>query len=327
MNKNNMEDLRAEMKALKVPQEMMADAEQQMEKGIPKIEIKGQLPADKGTMDITLHFKKSEQSEYYYLNKYDLALSKAKPLEQGKNFMVISTGGDGKKQFKNFKSPVEAIANFKKREGDAELGIGKNITDYQSVATLKNGKVDYVSKEFGVSFYDTALTQTYYVKKGAGFSVKQGANMLQKRSVYRDDLVSRGTQYKAYNILLMDEPKDKYGNFKIRQFSDPSYGFNLQKELAAYPIKELDDPKKLEQLLSDLKDGYRPVVTLAMENGEEKKLRVEAAPRYFNMNFFSLSGKPEKREELQKTAKLEQGLKQQKNKTNTKEMAEGISIQ
>lgn len=150
--------------------------------------------------------------------------------------------------------------------------------------------------------------------------------MLQKRSVYRDDLISRGSQYKAYNILLLEEPKDKYGNFKVKQFFDPSYGYNLQKELAAYPIKELEDPKKLAQLMAELKDGDRAIVTLAMKNGEEKKFRIETAPRYFNVNFFSLSGKPEKREELMKDNKLGQGLNHQKNKTNSKEMAKGMSI-
>ncbi|SMD01506.1 hypothetical protein [Pedobacter nyackensis] len=305
MNKNSLEDFRAEAKALKVPAEMVTKAEALMEKGLPYIQIKDQLPSRKGYMEATLHIKRSQQSDYYFFNKYELAYSKAKPLEEGKNYMVISTSEDGKKQFKNFKSPIEAIENFQKRDGNAELAIGKSIKDYLTVGTMKAGTVDYVSKDFQTTYYSDPIKNTVYVNKGVGFNLKQGANMLQGGSAYRDDLVSRvGKQYEAWNTYVFDKPRDNYGNLQIKQYSE-GYGFNLQNELQGYKIKELDMPEKLAGIISDMKDGERPIVTVVNNNDEEFKMAIKAMPRYGNINFYHLNGQAEKREQFQKENKSE----------------------
>ena len=60
----------------KVPEPYIVQMEENMAKGLPAFELKGQLPADKGQMDMTLHFKQSGQSDYYYFNKYDLAFKR-----------------------------------------------------------------------------------------------------------------------------------------------------------------------------------------------------------------------------------------------------------
>ncbi|MNX90488.1 hypothetical protein D3C86_1225420 [compost metagenome] len=144
----------------------------------------------------------------------------------------------------------------------------------------------------------------------------QSASMLQNGSAYRDDLVSRqGVQYEAWNIYKFDEPRDNYGNLRVKQFSS-GYGFKLEDELKRYEIKELDDPKKTVELLEKLRDGERTVVTVVVPGAEAQKLLVEPAPRYGNINFYDLNGKPEIRENFVKPgmgkekefgAKVEQG--------------------
>ena len=51
MNRNSLEAFQAEAKALRVPQSMIEAVEKEMEKGVPKIEVHRQIPADKGMMD------------------------------------------------------------------------------------------------------------------------------------------------------------------------------------------------------------------------------------------------------------------------------------
>src|SRR5215217_2916123 len=261
-------------------------------------------------MEAILHLKRSDQSEYYFLNKYELAYSKAKPLEEGKSYMVLSNDAAGKPQFKKFDSPMQAMENFRGRAGDAELGIGKSVKDYLSVATMKDGKVDYVAKDFQQTYYSDAIKNAIYINQGKGFNMTQSANMLMGGSAYRDDLVSRvGKEYGAWNTYEFDKPRDKYGNLSIRQYGE-GYPFNLEKELSSYKIKELDDPKKLEQIIGQMKDGERPVVTVSNEQGQESKMLARAMPRYGNINFYSLSGQLEKREQFLKEPKQKQAQQQ-----------------
>jgi hypothetical protein len=327
MNKNNLENLQGEMRALRFDDHFIKQMEEQMEKNLPAFELKGQLPADKGQMDVTLHFKRSAQSEFYYFNHYDLAMSKAKPLENDLKYLVISPNEPGKKPenlIRKFDSPTEAIAYFREQTGRSELAIGKsNKEDLPfkvTAATMKDGKVDYVSKEFNQAYYSPSLTNSHYVEKGVGYNVEQGSNMLQGRAAFRNDLVSRaGEQYQAWNIIAFDKPKDKYGNYKVQQYNE-NYGFDVKKSLDDYRIKHLDDPKKSAELITELNNGNRPVVTVEGKDGKEVAMRIEAVPRYGNINFFQLNGKPEKREDLLKEQKQEQSLT--KGNSKKKDLAE-----
>ena len=316
MNRNSLENFLAEAKRLKVPQEMITKAESMMEKGVEKFEVHGQIPADAGKMDLTIHMKKSGQSDYYYFNRFDVAQSKAKPLEKDHQYIVISPTADKSKNLsKKFDSPVHAMDYFREQKGNAELAVGKfddkSLQFKDTLATMKEGKIDYVNPEFKVAFYSPVIRNSHYVDRGKGFSVEQAANMLQGRAVFRDDMISRaGEQYKAWSVYQFDQPKDRYGNYTIKQFGE-GYGFDLRKELASYEIKELGHPEQLANLVEKLENGNKPLVTVAMPDGGEMKLRIEAMPRYNNLNFFETGGKPVKREELKKEQAMDELEKSQ----------------
>jgi len=325
MNRNSLENFREEAAALKVPQNMIEAAEKQMEKNVPKIEIFGQIPADRGLMDVTIHVKQSAQSDFYYFNKFDLAISKAKPLDPGHRYMVI--GPDPLKKdsnsTKNFDSAVQAMDYFRGQKGNSELSIGKfdqkNLLFKDTVATMKEGKVDYVKKEFQSAYYSPAIKNSHYVDRGKGFSIEQAANMLQGRAVFREDMMSRGgEQYKAWSQYQFNEPKDKYGNYTMKQFSE-GYPFDLRKELANYEIKELYRKETNEKLISDLQNGNRAVVKVMGPDGEDKPLLIEAVPKYGNINFFDSNGKPQKREDFLSVMETEKGKGQDKDKDKDKE--------
>ena len=303
MNKMNLENLQGEMRTLKFDEKLIEQMEKEMAKGQPGFQLFTQLPADRGQLEVALNFKRSGSSEYYFLNRYDLSLSRARPLEEGKSYMVISPNPEkeGKYLVKNFESAVRAIDYFKSQKQTSELAMGKNAGDKMTLATMAAGKVDYVNKEFRTAYYSPVVENSQFVDKGRGFNVEQAANMLQGRAAYRNDLVNRGTGelYSAWNVFEFSEPRDKYGNHKIKQYGE-GYGFDVQKELNRYDIRELAEPKREAELLAKLRDGHSPVVTVVGQDGNEQKLRIEAMPRYTNFNFYQLNGKIEKREQFLK---------------------------
>ncbi|HEY0056926.1 MAG TPA: hypothetical protein VGB63_16365 [Pedobacter sp.] len=322
MNLNNLENLKAELKELGFDRKLADEMEKNMQKNLPEFKLQHQLPADKGQVDFTLYFKQSAQSDFFYFNKYDVSVNNAKPLAEGHKYFVISDGEQGKPLFRKFDNPNEAITFFKSQNGNTELASGKDVAHKTTLATMQNDKVNYVSKDFQKTLYTPAVAQIMYVEKGQGFTAEQAVNLIQGRSVYRDNLLNLGGQaYKAWIKLDFDNPKDRFGNFKTKQFHDPSYGFDLQKTLDKYNIKELEDPAKRQKLEESLKNGNRPLIT-TMKDGQVVKLHIEAVPRYSQVNMFAENGKPEKREQFLKEPKLEKSPVQTKSKSKDKELSE-----
>ena len=148
MNLNNLENLKGEMKTLSFKDKLIEEMEKNMGKDIPEFQLQNQLPSGKAQTDFTLHFKKSAQSDFYYLNKYEVALNKGNPLEEGQKYMVISPGEKDKPVFRTFESPNKAIAYLKEQKGTSELALGKDPGNKTTLANMENGKVNFVSKEF-----------------------------------------------------------------------------------------------------------------------------------------------------------------------------------
>jgi hypothetical protein len=324
MNLNNLENLREEMKALGFKDRLIAEMEKNMEKDVPEFKLYDSLPASKGQVDLTLYFKQSGQSEFYYLNKFEATLNTGKALEEGQKYLVISPGEKNKPVFRKFENPNEAISYFREQKGNSELAVGKDPAHKEMLAQMENGKINYVKKEFQKTFYTPAVAQTFWLEKGKGFTAEQAANLIQGRSVYRDDLLNiGGTPYKAWVKLDFDKPKDRHQNFSTNQYHDPSYGFNLEKLLDKFNIKELADPAKRELLEASLKSGNRPMITTE-KDGQEVKMFIEAVPRYNQINMFAENGKPEKREQFLKEPAVSNIISAGKGKE--KELAESQGI-
>ncbi|MCP6037082.1 hypothetical protein NL368_27475, partial [Klebsiella pneumoniae] len=83
-------------------------------------------------------------------------------------------------------------------------------------------------------------------------------------------------------------------------YHDPAYGFDLKQVLERFNIKELDDPKLYGKIEASLKNGDRATVSVERD-GEREVLKIEAVPRYSQVNFYSLDGKPQKREQFLKS--------------------------
>ena len=328
MNRNNLENLKEELKKLGFKDKVAAEMEKQIEKGVPEFTLNDKVNGAKGQVDLTLHFRQSGQSENYFFNKYEVALNTGKGLEDGQKYMVITPNAQapGKNLVKSFENVTEAISFFKEQKGNSELAVGKDAANKVELAKMEKGKVNYVAKDFQRTFRTPAQTQTFFVERGRGFTAEQAANLIQGRSVFRNDLLNLGGQgYAAWIKLDMDSPKDRYQNYQTNQYHVPTYGFELEKVLDKYQIKELNDPQKKEALIQTLENGNRPLVTTVKE-GQETKLFMEAVPRYSQLNFFREDGKPEKREQFLKEPKLDQTLQIGKGKGKEKEQEHGMSV-
>jgi hypothetical protein len=328
MNLNNLKDLTGEMKKLGFSDEMIAAMEAQMKADLPRFTLSDQVPATKGVVELTLHFKQSGQSDYYYLNRLEARHNQGRVLVEGEKYNVLIKTPEGQTNpTKSMDTMLEAAEYFRKQTGDAILAIVKGKKQVAEVATMENGKINYINNAFKREFYSPSMSQIFWLRDGNGFNREQAANLVQGRAVYREDLLSReGIPYKAWMQLDTDKERDNNNNLSFRQYSD-AYGFDVKTQLDEYKIVGMDDPKKMEHLETVLKNGGRPFVSV-MKDGEEVKVYLETAVRYGKLNFYREDGKVEKREQFLKETGLEktEGVDKGKSKEKVSEQGKGMGM-
>lgn len=199
--------------------------------------------------------------------------------------------------------------------------LEKNIRDEKNEFQLKieiphfNNKMDYTlhfkksdsTDMYFFNRYDASLhngkpemdkNQCFYVNKGHGVTAKEAFNLLEGRSVFKDLFNKEGEKYSAW-LKLDFENSDDRGNFKLKQFSD-QYGYDLEKTLASYPIKELAIEDQKNQLLASLQKGNVQQVTIGKE-GKDEKYYVEAVPQFKNINVYDQKMHVVRRQNVQKS--------------------------
>ncbi|MHA4739645.1 hypothetical protein [Dyadobacter sp. MSC1_007] len=131
---------------------------------------------------------------------------------------------------------------------------------------------------------DAKISQTFYVNnEGRNITQKEAYNLLDGRSVNKDLANKDGQIHNAW-IKLDFKETTASGNYKIKQFS-PQYGFDLEKSLEKFPVKELLDPKERLRLLESLERGNRQSVTFKAEDGEQKWF-IEANPQFKSITIY-----------------------------------------
>lgn len=299
LNLNNLEDRKEELATLQASEAAILKMEALMRTGVDKFHVNEAHPANKGQVDVVYHFQKGRNSDNFYLNRYTVAHNVGKQLEEGQQYLIITRQGD-KNEVKKLDNITEAIEVFQKRGPKAELAVGKDAANKVTIASMEDGKVNYVNRDYRGTYYGKFVTQTVWPEKGKGFSVPQSAQMIQGYSVLRDDLVNfkTGAVYAAWVKLDIDKGVGRSGNFDLQQYRVPEYGFDLGKVLDEYKIKELQDPAKRAEIETKLVNGFTPLVTVEKE-GQPLNVLLEASPRYGKMNFYTLDGRMEKREQFE----------------------------
>jgi hypothetical protein len=127
--------------------------------------------------------------------------------------------------------------------------------------------------------------QTFYIKNGNGVTFKEAYNLLQGRAVYTTLWNSDDVKYSAWVQLSFSKRTRDNTNYRVRQFGE-NYGYNLEKVLSTYPIRELLDEKLKMNLLYSLRKGNVHPVTFVKANKTERVF-IEACPATKGLKIYS----------------------------------------
>jgi len=126
-------------------------------------------------------------------------------------------------------------------------------------------------------FPEYNVKQTFYINNGSGVTYKEAYNLLQGRAVYKTLTNLDEEKYTAWIQLEIHE-KLPTGNYRVRQFR-ASYGYDLEKVLHTYPIRELEDEALRANLIYSLQKGNLHPVTFAKKEKTEK-VYIAASPQF-----------------------------------------------
>ncbi|TCC88584.1 hypothetical protein EZ428_18255 [Pedobacter frigiditerrae] len=331
MDAKNLENLKEEMVKLGFGENLIGQMEARMAANESRFILYDELETEKGRAEMALHFNQSRSSEFYYFNKFDVVLEKQPPLAPGEKYFVSSQRQGEDAVVREFDMPSLAVKEFNARlegsrdiRGAAQIYAGVDLKSSRELATMADGKIIDVEKDFYKTLKNPAPGQTFYLEKGNGFTLSQGLNLLSGRSVFRPDMLDiQLKEYSAWVKLDFDAEKDRGGSFKSKTFTE-NYGFDLSAVLDRFEFRELGSADKRSELENALKNGDRAVVTVDM-GGKKEAILVEAVPEFKQVNLYSLEGKSIKREEHQKEEKIAE-VSVGKDKAVKKEQEQGLGI-
>lgn len=125
------------------------------------------------------------------------------------------------------------------------------------------------------------VSNTFYIDKGQGYTLKEAYNLMQGRAVNKEVTNQKGETAKAWVQLNFAE-KDKHDNYKMQMFF-PKYGFDLEKAVSKLPIAELNNADQRERLLKSLQKGNVEAVTVEGAKGPER-VYIAANPEFKKIN-------------------------------------------
>jgi len=171
-------------------------------------------------------------------------------------------------------------------------------------------------------------TQSFQIRNGNNITAQESFNLVAGRSVNKELFTASGDRYKAW-LKLDFSQKDKYGNYEVQQFHQ-NYGYDLDKALNRFPIKELADAEQKGQLEASLKKGNMQQVTMDVD-GKETKMYIEANPRFRTLNIRDELGNTVKRDrvekkDLSKSNKLDEALNKDKTQSQKQGKSKGMSV-
>jgi hypothetical protein len=222
------------------------------------------------------------------LNKTILFTQKLNIMNQ-KNFDYLKD----QVKFTGFGEGLETKLKERMEEQSQEFQLlhKTNFGKDEGIATL-HFKKSNESDMYFFNKYELALTpehspditeQTFFINKGNTITLKEAYNLMNGRSINKDQTNKEGQVYNAWMQIDFKETNDN-GNYKIKQFHQ-NYGYDLDNVLAKHPIKELSNEQEKTRLIQSLQKGNRQSVTF-MENGNEQKYFIEANPQFKTINIY-----------------------------------------
>jgi len=183
------------------------------------------------------------------------------------------------KEPKEFKLYTEA---FYDEDLKLEAALYFRRSDQQDMYFFN--KYDALLRRIGEE--DKDRRQTFYISKGTGVTFKEAFNLLQGRAVNKDLTNIEGEKYNAW-IQLNFEEQDLHHNYKVKQYR-AQYGYDLEKTLAKYPIRELQNEEIKSMLIRSLRRGNLHLVSFTKANKTEKMF-IESNPQFKTINIYPIA--------------------------------------
>ena len=215
------------------------------------------------------------------------------------------------------------------QKGSAEFSMvyKTEINKREMEATLHFKKSD-TSELYFFNKYDTRLknekdetmSQTFYINKGSGMTLKEGYNLLNGRAVFKELTNKDNEKYHAW-VQLDFAAKDKNGNYERKQYHQ-NYGYDLKEALSYYLVKELLKEDSAKDFLRSLERGNVQMATLEV-GGKEVKVFLEANPQFKSLNLYN--GKMERLDKEARQGMMQEPVMKEKVNGTTKEVAKTVS--
>jgi hypothetical protein len=116
------------------------------------------------------------------------------------------------------------------------------------------------------------------------YTLKEGYNLLAGRPVFKDLVSQEGHAYQAW-VKLNFKNTQNNGNYEMKQYHT-NYGFDLEKTLNNYPIKELANPQYKQSLVDSLQRGNLQKATFVGPDGKEEKLFISPNITFGSLNVY-----------------------------------------
>ncbi len=162
-----------------------------------------------------------------------------------------------------------------------------NDTVFGDLHFTKSNKSDlYFFKKYDLVLKpenNSEIKQSFYINKHNNITIKEAYNLMSGRAVNKDLTNKEGQVYNAW-VQMDFKETDKNDNYKLKQFHT-NYGFDLEKELAKHPIKELTNEPDKTRLIESLNKGNLQSATFK-NNDNEQKVFIEANPRFKTLNIY-----------------------------------------
>lgn len=131
------------------------------------------------------------------------------------------------------------------------------------------------------------ILQVFFVYKDQCIALKEAYNLLNGRAVWKE----RQGPASAYSYWLKLDfnQLDVYGNYRYRYFH-PAYGFDLERVLDRFAIREWEDPPQRERLIRALRKGNQAWVHFYHRSVDRRYL-IEANPQFKTLNIYDESRK------------------------------------
>lgn len=267
----------------------------------------------------------------------------SKMLEQGKadqiNLITQKTSFMNEKNFEYLKDQVKYTGFGDTLENDLKEKLQQGSREFQLCYDTKFGNDIVVaalnfkkSEQSDMYFFNSynlvlkkdnsrdLMKQTFYINKGNNITLKEAYNLMDGRAINKDLTNKEGQVYNTWMQMDMKET-DKNGNYQMKQYHS-NYGYDLEKELAKHPIKELTNEQDKTRLIESINKGNRQSVTFS-KDGNDQRMFIEANPRFKALNVYDSNFQRVHSQSQKEKSTPEQSVKQEAKKETNNQADDG----